>query len=254
MRGSMEKKSSTKKPAKGKAKDEDPFPPFQPSNLKATSTCFVDEAILHEKGTCIFKGNSKMPKTRSEGEKVQVAITEATVRDALKFAEGYKDLGRHLTDVDKDKIFLHLPGKAGTFDDMAIHKEKLPLKLFTQHFNLRKPARFIRPHLRVTHNLSLATLGLSQARPNFSKHVLDSIKAHSKSSSIKTEPCLYAGHMLTRIAYHALGMDDELPPPLSQSAMPKPLKERTKSAKGKAVISEEEESSSSGEEEELEIP
>lgn len=41
-----------------------------------------------------------------EGEKVLESINEHTVREALHFKEGHKDFSRHLTKVDKDKVFL----------------------------------------------------------------------------------------------------------------------------------------------------
>lgn len=49
--------------------------------------------------------------------------------------------------------------------------------------------------------------------------------------------CLYAKHMLTRIAYHTLEIDDKLPNPLSHKAeRPRPLKRITTArGKGKAT-------------------
>ena len=60
---------------------------------------------------------------------------------------------------------------------------------------------------------------ISQPRPKFAKLMLDILFAHAKTSNIKIDLCLYAGHMLTRIAYHLLGMVDELPPPLTKKAL-----------------------------------
>ena len=81
---------------------------------------------------------------------------------------------------------------------MAVEEAKLPLKLLTQHFNLKKPQKFTRPHTRVAYSMSLAARDISQARPNFAKHVLDSLYEHVGSVNLKNEPYLYASHMLTK--------------------------------------------------------
>ena len=48
--------------------------------------------------------------------------------------------------------------------------------------------------------MSLAAKDIAQARPKVAKYILELLYGHAKSSNIKAEPCLYAGHMLTRIA------------------------------------------------------
>ena len=66
--------------------------------------------------------------------------------------------------------------------------------------------------------MSLAARDIAQARPKVAKYILELLYNHAKSSNLKTEPCLYAGQMLTRIAYHLLGITEELPPALSRQA------------------------------------
>ena len=65
-------------------------------------------------------------------------------------------------------------------------------------------------------DLSLAK-DIPQACPNFANYVLKNLQAHANSSNVKQEPCLYVSHMLTRFAYQALGMQDELPKAITQS-------------------------------------
>lgn len=60
-----------------------------------------------------------------------VRITKATIKEALALKEGDEDLSWHLTQEDRDKVFLHLRGKDKTFDDMEVEDAKPPLKLFT---------------------------------------------------------------------------------------------------------------------------
>ena len=66
--------------------------------------------------------------------------------------------------------------------------------------------------------MSLAARDILQARPNFAKHVLDFLFEHASFVGLKNEPYLYANHMLTRISYHALGIINKLPEPVSQYA------------------------------------
>ena len=144
-------------------------------------------------------------------------VNEAIIRDALKFKEGHEDLFHRFIEKDRGLVFLQIKGKEGTFDDMGVEEEKLALRLFTQHFNLRNPQKFTRPHRGIAHCMSLAAKDIPQARPNFANYVLKNLQAHANSSNVKQEPCLYASHMLTRIAYQALGMQEELPKAITQS-------------------------------------
>lgn len=273
----MDKKSpkiAAKTSPKAKSKQiVDPSALYQPRDLKATTTCFVDEGELQARGTCIFKGEFSTPKDKKvglitmppklqelgkqdeyiaiyrrlgldgyfrlkpcgvdvqrafelmttidpigtalitdlEGNEKQVVVNEATVRDALKFKEGYQDMKHRLTKEDHDRYFLNIKGKKGTFDDMLIKEAKPPLKLFTQHFNLKKPQKYTHPHTRVAYIMSLAAKDISQDRPNFAKHVLDQLCEHVGTVNLKNEPYLYASHMLTKIALPRLGRKRQTP-------------------------------------------
>ena len=104
-------------------------------------------ASIDEIGTVTLTGEDRQPQTFS--------INEYIVQDALHFKEGYEDMNRRLTDTERHKVFLNIKGKQGTFDDMAIEEAKLPLQLFTQYFNLRKPQKFTRPNLHIAYSMSL---------------------------------------------------------------------------------------------------
>ena len=97
--------------------------------------------------------------------------------------------------------------------------------------------------------MSLAAKDIPQARPNFANYVLKNLQTHANSSNLKQEPCIYASHMLTRIAYQALGMQGELPLPIKQTK-PAPMRPFKRLVKG---LCQEEETSLEGEEE-LNIP
>ena len=90
-------------------------------------------------------------------------------------------------------------------------------------------------------------------RSKVAKYILELLYGHAKSSNIKVEPCLYAGQMLTRIAYHLLGIIDQLPPALSRQAptIQRPTRRLVKMADKEKKVPE---SSSSEEGEEIEVP
>lgn len=50
---------------------------------------------------------------------------------------------------------------------------------------------------------------------DFSRNIRIELIAHRASKGIKEKPYLANGHLLTRIVYQALGMMDELLPPIS---------------------------------------
>ena len=149
--------------------------------------CGVDVQRAYELMTTIDPiGTANI--TDLEGNKVVVSINENTVKEALHFRDGYEDMKHRLTKEDHDKYFLQIKGKLGTFDDMAVDEAKPPLKLFKQHFNLKKPQKYTRPHTRVAYSMSLAARDISQSRPNFAKHVLDSLFEHAGLVNLKNEP------------------------------------------------------------------
>ena len=215
--------------------------------------CGVDMQRAYELMTTIDPiGTANI--TDLEGNEKVVIVNETTVKEALHFKEGHQDLKHRLTKDDHDRYFLNLKGKKGTFDEMSIEEAKPPLKLFTQHFNLKKPQKYTHPHTRIAYSMSLAAKDISQVRPNFAKHVLDQLFEHAGTVNLKNEPYLYANHVLTRIAYQALGESDKLPEPITHSAprIPRSLRRLNRGPRegraDKAPMEEGEESSSTGEE------
>ena len=112
----------------------------------------------------------------------------------------------------------------------------MPLRVHTQHFTTGKQHRHTLPSVRLAHLFTKAyTSGLYQYI-NYRKLVLDSLISYAKTKGILTAPFIYNGLILTRIAYHAIGMIDDLPPPLTQrfelkrTLSPKGSTKTTKSA------------------------
>lgn len=103
---------------------------------------------------------------------------------------------------------------------MKMDSIKPLLKLFIQHFMLKKPPKYTRPQLRVTHSMSLVAVEILQGKSNFAKNLLDHSKAHANLVNTNSDPYLHVGYMMTRIAYQAVGVIDDLPQLLTQAAAP----------------------------------
>lgn len=125
------------------------------------------------------------------------------------------NLSLKFSDKDKEKVFFRKVNDY-TFDDMMIEEMKPALRLYEQHFSIRKPERYTTTPMGVTIAFSFAQFGIPQARPNFVTFILNSIVQHASSRSIVRKPYLFASHMLTTIAYQAIGMIDDLPQPMRQ--------------------------------------
>ena len=92
----------------------------------------------------------------------------------------------------------------------------MPLRLYSQHFVMGKPQKYTQPCKRVAgHMYRALTQGKTQPA-DFSYHIRQDLIAHKESKTLKEKPHLANGQMLTRIAYQALGMIEELPKAVSQ--------------------------------------
>jgi len=59
---------------------------------------------------------------------------------------------------------LGLPGQADTFKDLVREEIVLPLRLYTQHFFLRKPQKYTHPHKTIANFFTIAVAkGRNQA-------------------------------------------------------------------------------------------
>ena len=76
-----------------------------------------------------------------EGETVQVQISEDLISEALhlpKSRTAYK-MPYHLQDHDRKKLFLQIPSKKETFNELICKELDLPLRLYSQHFVMGMP-------------------------------------------------------------------------------------------------------------------
>ena len=156
-----------------------------------------------------------------DGMKLQVQITEELVSEALKMptpAQAQR-LPHQLNEAEKKATFRPTNSKE-TFKDLKDQRMDLPLRLYAHHFAMGKPQRFTHPNKRVAGFIHQAMKGATRRPGNFSCNILLDIQNYKKSKGLQQYPYLAGGLMLTRIAYQAIGMIEELPPALNPADMP----------------------------------
>lgn len=79
----------------------------------------VDIQRSYELMTLIDKDGLETLRNK-DNEKILVFINKHIINYALKFKEEHESLSKHLNEVDRNKTFLQMKGKVGTFDDVAI--------------------------------------------------------------------------------------------------------------------------------------
>lgn len=156
-----------------------------------------------------------------DGVKLQVQIIEETVSEALRMPtlRQAQKLPYQLTESEKKATFRPTNSKE-TFRDLKDQKLDLPLRLYAHHFAMGKPQRFTHPNKRVAGFFHQAMRGATRRPENFSWNILADIQSYKKSKGLQQSPYLAGGLMLTRIAYQAVGMIEELPPALTLEDMP----------------------------------
>lgn len=148
-----------------------------------------------------------------EGTLVQVNITEALIAEALKLPRGSLSLLTRNIAEETNATFMLLGAQDYTFKDL-LHKEvELALRLFTQHFTHRKAVRYTRPHRRVAACFSEVPNSHQSWSLNFAERIHTELKAYAKRKKPSTALHLNCGLALTRLAYFAVGMIEDLPPP-----------------------------------------
>ena len=101
-----------------------------------------------------------------------------------------------------------------TFKDLIQGSVELPLSLYTQHFTHGKASRYTRPHRRIAAMLTKAVTSCHRLSLNFAEVILLEMKAYANRLQQSKEKISHmnCALMLTRIAYFAVGMIEDLPP------------------------------------------
>ncbi|KAI5060296.1 hypothetical protein GOP47_0024716 [Adiantum capillus-veneris] len=156
--------------------------------------------------------------TDLDGNRVKVTITEELIQEALKLNKGEKDLDQMHSAKEREEVFVNIQGQSYTFQSMVCQDVVAPLRIHMQHFKLLKPERHTKPDAKLAHPYTKAHTANTGLSYNFIKSILNDIKQLKKGANFQRNYHLAGGHMLTRIAYHALGIIDELPPVITASA------------------------------------
>ena len=169
-----------------------------------------------------------------------VHINEETIRDALMIPIGNQSLMVRNSAAETTDTFMQLGESNFTFKDLIQGSVELPLRLYTQHFTHGKATRYTRPHRRIAAMLTKAVNSRHRLSLNFAEVILSEMKAYASRLRASKEKISHmnCALMLTRIAYFAVGMIEELPPsqPLkqwleqSQNPQARTIKDRTESS------------------------
>ncbi|MCO5613138.1 hypothetical protein L7F22_067414 [Adiantum nelumboides] len=188
--------------------------------------------------------------TNKDGVKNQVLITSDLINEALHLLPGTYDLIAKTKSIDNEKAFLKSKGSKFKYLDMIYSELELPLWLISQDFKVQKPPRYTEPLLHMAVVMALCVAEKRHIRCDYVKFILESlIEANLKNSS-KNKLYMSVGPMLTRIAYQALGMIDDLPAVGSQASLiqlaqfvPKAIKTTTTTSSSRSKGSSKKDSS-----------
>ncbi|MCO5603255.1 hypothetical protein L7F22_057403 [Adiantum nelumboides] len=157
--------------------------------------------------------------TDSDGVKVKVLITKDIINEALQFIPGAYDLIPKTKAIDNQKAFLKVKGSKFKYSDLIYSELELSLRLISQHLRVQKPPRYTESFLHMAVVMALCVAEKRQVRCDYAKFFLESlIEANLKNSS-KNKLYMNARPMLTRIAYQALGMIEDLPAANSEASL-----------------------------------
>ena len=149
-----------------------------------------------------------------------VSISEETIRDALMIPIGNQSLMIRNSTQEITDTFMQMGESNFTFKDLIQGSVELPLRLYTQHFTHGKANRYTRPHRRIATMLTKAVNSRHRLSLNFAEVILLEMKAYANRLRQSKEKISHmnCALMLTRIAYFAVGMIEDLPPsqPLKQ--------------------------------------
>ncbi|MCO5605030.1 hypothetical protein L7F22_059207 [Adiantum nelumboides] len=182
--------------------------------------------------------------TDRDGSKIEVLITTEIVNEALHFYLGTYDLIAKTKSIDNEKAFLKARGSKFKYGDMIYSELELPLRLISQHLRVQKPPKYTKLLLHTAVVMALCVAEKRHIRCNYGKFILESLIEANLENSSKNKLYMSVGPMLTRIAYQALGMIEDLPMAGSQASLiqharfvPKAVKTTTTAASSRTTRS-----------------
>ncbi len=172
--------------------------------------CQVDALRAHELLTTI-QDNGTCRLTDKDGEEVECQVSEITVINALKLQEGNNSFsGMKVDGHDKKNLFGTEVANECIYEVLREPRIKMALQVHQQQFHMLKPQKYTHPDIHVAHIFNLAVKLNKTFRGDWGLKILKDIKRTAANESYQKTGYMGNGAILTRIAYEALGMRDEL--------------------------------------------
>ncbi|MCO5611697.1 hypothetical protein L7F22_065955 [Adiantum nelumboides] len=132
-------------------------------------------------------------------------------------AKGHKYKYSDLT--YNEKAFIKTKGHKYKYSDLTYNETELPLRLISQHIRVQKPPRYTKPILYIAVVMALTVAKNRVIRCDYEGFILESLIEANLKGSAKNKLYMSAGPMLTRLAYQALGMIEDLPTASSHTSL-----------------------------------
>ncbi|MCO5594951.1 hypothetical protein L7F22_048988 [Adiantum nelumboides] len=158
--------------------------------------------------------------TNRAGIKNKVSITKYIINEVLHFYPGYQNLLQKTKSMDNEKAFIKAKGNKYKYSDMLYNELELPLRLISQHIRVQKPPRYTEPILHIpVVVMALAMAKNKTIKCDYGSFILENLIELNLKGSAKNKLYISARPMLTKIAYHVLGIIEDLPATNSQAAL-----------------------------------
>ncbi|MCO5601049.1 hypothetical protein L7F22_055166 [Adiantum nelumboides] len=203
--------------------------PYEVDELSTNEKSHIPDEVLAQipahifiakfKDEEVFQYDGKAMLTDSDGAKVEVLITKEIINEALQFIPCAYDLIPKTKAINNEKAFLKVKGSKFKYSNLIYNELELPLRLISQHLRVQKPPRYIEPFLHKAVVMALCVAEKRQVHYDFANYILESLIEANLKNSAKNKLYMNAGPLLTRVAYQALGMIEDLPAASSQAAL-----------------------------------
>ncbi|MCO5587459.1 hypothetical protein L7F22_041408 [Adiantum nelumboides] len=160
-----------------------------------------------------------MVKQCSRIKTVRVQITKDIIYEALHFYPRQHDLLTKTKSMDNEKAFIKAKGNKYKYNDMIYKELELPLRPISQHIRVQNPPRYTEaiPHIAIV--MALVVAENRTIRCDYGRFILESLVEANLKGATKNKLYMRARPMLTKIAYQALGMIEDLPMVNSQTTL-----------------------------------
>ncbi|MCO5584845.1 hypothetical protein L7F22_038777 [Adiantum nelumboides] len=150
--------------------------------------------------------NGEATLTDKDGPRVQEIINEA-----LQMLSGQHDLLQKTRAIDEEKGFLKQQGHKFTYKDLIYSEMELPLRLISPHFKVWTSPRYIVLIFHIAMIMALRMVENGIVGDDMRKYTLEILVEANVKGWDRNRAYENADPLLTRIAYQAMGMIEDLP-------------------------------------------